>query len=72
MRPYCLHLLERRLDPSWFVRLTRGTLVNIDWGYADLTTKLQARHVARWDLNLRVLDGLGVFRILRMPGFTET
>jgi two-component system, LytTR family, response regulator len=27
---YRLHLLERRLDPSRFVRLSRGTLVNID------------------------------------------
>ena len=27
---YRLHLLERRLDPSRFVRLSRGTLVNVD------------------------------------------
>jgi DNA-binding LytR/AlgR family response regulator len=27
---YRLHLLERPLDPSRFVRLSRGTLVNID------------------------------------------
>jgi two-component system LytT family response regulator len=27
---YRLHLLERRLDPARFVRLSRGTLVNVD------------------------------------------
>ena len=27
---YRLHLLERRLDPARFVRLSRGTLVNLD------------------------------------------